>query len=447
MPGREDHPGPPDQLLRGALEVALAVVRRRLSDDPPVPAPRRLVPFLGFARLPDRALAAFRRVLDDDEMLRRATRDAADEDAIGRPSWLFLDRPVRWEDELDLLAGAADVVADEARDRRDEADVRRRLHAEASARRRADEEVARLGQEVGGAKELLAAERRARHRAETDAGRLRRRLSDLAADIEEGHRTQARPSAVLDEVGAGAATSAPDAGVRPSGSVPPQEAQEQVERRDEPVVDLAALTEAVEAATSATEVLSAALVSAARLLTPAVPGPGTAAARPSGPGDRSNEVSHPRRQPVPLPPGTFDDSVAAAEHLMRVPGVFVLVDGYNVTKLARPHLSLAEQRGWLVDAAVELAARSGASLEIVFDGAGERGSAPADLARRVGVQVRFSPEGTEADDLLLDLATATPSYRAVVVASDDRRVQHGALQLGANVISSPQLLAVANRPL
>jgi predicted RNA-binding protein with PIN domain len=148
-----------------------------------------------------------------------------------------------------------------------------------------------------------------------------------------------------------------------------------------------------------------------------------------------------------LPPGTFDDSVEAAGHLVRMAGVWVLVDGYNVTKSARPELTLVDQRQWLADAAVELAARTGARIELVFDGADERASAPADLGRRLGVQLRFSAEGIEADDVLLDLVEKLPQGLPVVVASDDRRVREGARQRGANVLTTAQLLTVLGRPL
>ncbi len=449
MPGRGAHrPGPPDHLLRGAAEVALAVARRRSSDDPAVPAPRRLTPFLDFTRLPDRALAAFRQVLDEDEELRRATRHATDEDSVGRASWLFLDRPEGWEDELDLLAGAAG----DAQDQREEADARRRLEAVEAAHRRVDQEVARLARELGDAKEQLAIERRARRRAESEAGRQRRRSAELASEIDEHRRTASELRSALEE--ARAEADGPTGGeeaiadrARTGAAGAPGDARSEGSPAE--TVDEQALSETLEGAISAAEILSAALAEAARLLAPVVTppdGPPTSAPGPDQQ-DRSETRSSLRRRPVALPPGTFDDSVAAAEHLLRVGQVLVLVDGYNVTKLARPELGLSEQRGWLVDAAVELAARSGAHLELIFDGTDERGSAPADLGRRMGVQVRFSPDGTEADDLLLDLVAVTPVERPVVVASDDRRVQHGARRLGANVITSRQLLAVVRRPM
>ncbi|MDQ3306202.1 MAG: hypothetical protein M3535_09535, partial [Actinomycetota bacterium] len=106
------------------------------------------MPFLAFARLPDRALIGLRRVLDDDDDLRRATSEATSEQAVGRASWLFLDRPVGWEDELDRLVEAADEIAGEARDQRVEADLVRRLQAEETARHRGMQEAAELRRQV-----------------------------------------------------------------------------------------------------------------------------------------------------------------------------------------------------------------------------------------------------------------------------------------------------------
>ncbi len=126
--------------------------------------------------------------------------------------------------------------------------------------------------------------------------------------------------------------------------------------------------------------------------------------------------------------------------------MIVLVDGYNLTKRARPELALADQRRWLVDASVETATRTGAHFEVVFDGADDRERAPADLHRRRGVQVRFSPTGTEADDVVVQRAE-TLAGEPVVVASDDRRVRDGAQRVGANVVGAAQLLAAMKRPL
>lgn len=428
------------------------MARRRSSDDPPVPAPRRLGPFLGFAHLPDRALGPLRRVLDEDEGLRRATRDATDEASVGRASWLFLDRPEGWEDELDRLIGVADETAAGLRDQREESDARRRLQAEEQARRRVEGEATELVRQLGEVKESLAAERRARRRAESDAGRLRRRVADLASEVDERRRSQSELRLALDQAragggGDGGQGTGEGLGAPVAGDEDGERHRE--EHRDDERLIRRDLTSAVDDAREAVEVLSGALAEAARLLVSSSARATTGTPAPARPreGSPSKGGTGLGRRPVPLPPGTFDDSAAAAEHLVRVGRVLVLVDGYNVTKLARPDLSLVEQRGWVVDAAVELAARTGAQVELIFDGADERGSAPADLGRRMGVQVRYSCEGIEADDVILDLVAHAPVARPVVVASDDRRVQDGARRLGANVITSPQLLAVLRRPM
>jgi predicted RNA-binding protein with PIN domain len=146
---------------------------------------------------------------------------------------------------------------------------------------------------------------------------------------------------------------------------------------------------------------------------------------------------------VALPPAVFDDSDEAAAFLVRVNGVVLLVDGYNVTMLGWPGQPIPEQRARLVDALAELVARTGADVEVVFDG-GTDASNRALGARR-GVRVSFSPPGVEADDVVIARAVEVPAHRPVTVASNDRRVQEGARAAGANVISSAQLLAALRR--
>jgi predicted RNA-binding protein with PIN domain len=146
---------------------------------------------------------------------------------------------------------------------------------------------------------------------------------------------------------------------------------------------------------------------------------------------------------VRLPAGVFDDSVEAAEYLVRHPAVVVLVDGYNVSKTAWATAPLEEQRNRLTDALAELNARSGADVVAVFDGSDVERSATA--AARAAVRVRFSPPGVEADDVILGLIDEYPPSRPVVVASSDRRVGDGARDRGANVLSARQLIAALRR--
>ena len=103
---------------------------------------------------------------------------------------------------------------------------------------------------------------------------------------------------------------------------------------------------------------------------------------------------------------------------------------------------LFQQRRRLVDALAELAARTGAEVEVVFDGAEGAGPAPVPSAGRRAVRVRFSAPDVEADDVVIERAGAIPADRPVVVASSDRRVQDGARARGANVLGADQLMAL-----
>jgi predicted RNA-binding protein with PIN domain len=155
-------------------------------------------------------------------------------------------------------------------------------------------------------------------------------------------------------------------------------------------------------------------------------------------------VAAPRRVPLRLPGGIFDDSVEAAEHLLRSPDVALVVDGYNVTMTGWPTLAAAEQRRRLVGALAEVAARTSTEIDIVFDGA-DIGAVPVPAPVRSLVHVRFSPAGVEADDVVLDLVAHLPPARPVVVASSDNRVRDGARALGANVVHARQLLDALRR--
>src|SRR6201999_1834424 len=96
-----------------------------------------------------------------------------------------------------------------------------------------------------------------------------------------------------------------------------------------------------------------------------------------------------RRVPLPLPGGLLDDSIEAVEHLLRAPGLLLLVDGYNVTMTGWPELPVVEQRRRLLVALGETAARTGTEVDVVFDGADvEPLSVPRQVRRMV--RVRFS---------------------------------------------------------
>jgi predicted RNA-binding protein with PIN domain len=120
-------------------------------------------------------------------------------------------------------------------------------------------------------------------------------------------------------------------------------------------------------------------------------------------------------------------------------GASVLVDGYNVAKLAWPELDCAGQRIVLLDAIENLARRFGSDITVVFDGADVVG-AVAD--RRRIVRVVFSPDDVIADDVIRDEVRRLPATRQVVVVTNDQQIIRDVRAMGANTISSDQLLAL-----
>ncbi|OZM70510.1 RNA-binding protein [Amycolatopsis antarctica] len=129
--------------------------------------------------------------------------------------------------------------------------------------------------------------------------------------------------------------------------------------------------------------------------------------------------------------------VGALEQLLALPGMHLVVDGYNVTKTGYPDLPLADQRDRLVQQLGALTARLGAEVTVVWDGAGVL-SVPAAAAR--GVRVLFSDRGVLADDVIRSLVAAEPDGRPVVVATSDRAVAESVRQAGAHAVPSVVLL-------
>ena len=117
----------------------------------------------------------------------------------------------------------------------------------------------------------------------------------------------------------------------------------------------------------------------------------------------------------------------------------MLVDGYNVAKLAWPDLDCAGQRIVLLDAIENLARRFGSDITVVFDGADVIGAA-AD--RRRIVRVVFSPDDVIADDVIRDEVRRLPATRPVVVVTNDQQIVRDVRAMGANTITSEQLLAL-----
>jgi predicted RNA-binding protein with PIN domain len=454
-------------MLRPALELAWVVAKAGTEARQTVAPPGRLRPLMRFAKLPDRALTTVRQVVDEDPEFRGRVAEWADEAKLDRAPWLWLVRPEGWDEELGAMVDAAGVAASAQEEAKEERNARRRLEAAQRALARAEADLIRLRQVNADLVEDLTAERQGRRQADADrdaseTGRLRAeeekarlhqrvaaldgQVASLAGDLaattekltrsdQEGESARAEITSLHDQLQrAGAEQARAQAGqadVRGTVSVGVDRAAGAARDLSQALAELAATIRGGPRVESALETGEAEV--------PATP-PEVPASRP-----RPRRRASVARQPVALPPAVFDDSFEAAEHLVRVKGILLIVDGYNVTISSWPHLELPRQRHHLVDALAELAMRTGLQVHVVFDGTdlNNRFGPPAAARRRL--RVTFSPDGVEADEVIVNLVDQLDPAQPVVVATDDREVRDGVRRRGANVISVAQLLAVLRR--
>jgi predicted RNA-binding protein with PIN domain len=207
-------------------------------------------------------------------------------------------------------------------------------------------------------------------------------------------------------------------------------------RRD----DLRALVDAADLAQRLATGLSGVADQARRVLDDAAPGDGA----PEGDMKKGKQdrESRPRRAHPRVPPGMVDDDPDALDAMLRTPRAVLVVDGYNVSMLAWGDAPPAQQRDRLLSAISELQLRTRARVILVFDGADVGGVLPP---RRPGVRVVFSPEGEEADAVVVRQAMDLPVEVPVVVASSDGWVGEHARESGAHVVSSETLLRALRR--
>lgn len=149
-----------------------------------------------------------------------------------------------------------------------------------------------------------------------------------------------------------------------------------------------------------------------------------------------------RRAQPRVPPGMVEDDPDALDAMLRTPRAVLVVDGYNVSMLAWGDVPPAQQRDRLLNAVSELQLRTRARIVLVFDGADVGSVLPP---RRPGVRVVFSPEGEEADVVVVRQAADLPVEVPVVVASSDAWVGRQARETGARVVSSATLLRALRR--
>lgn len=153
--------------------------------------------------------------------------------------------------------------------------------------------------------------------------------------------------------------------------------------------------------------------------------------------------------PVPGAPargtsrGRGADDPALLGELLAMPRAHLVVDGYNVSKLAWPEQPLAEQRRRLTERLANLAGRTGAEVTCCFDGRDAPVPDRSPAGPR-GVRVLFS-HGEIADDLIRRLVRAEPAGRVVVAVTSDRALGTDLEAAGARVLPSATLLARLGR--
>ena len=420
------------------MEAALAVAREGLTADPPVQPPPALRRYLGFKKLSVPVLRAIARVVDADDEFRARVAAGVDEVAVGPAGVLWLTRPEGWDDELSKLEAHKAATAAASADAREERDARRRLASARAAADRATAAAHERAAKLDGMRAELGVERSRRAAAE-------QRIAELEALL--GEAQAARESALREQRGAEARVVELTADAR-AARAQLAELSRAPAASDRPSEDLRRFGEAVHAVARR----AAELADELRVLEEStVAGPDVDLDRVAGSRHRparseaeAEAAAVARRQAVALPPGLHDDSVDVVDHLLRVPGMLLLVDGYNVSMVGWPEESVREQRRRLLTALEEKALRTGAPIEVVFDGAEVDGVGVRAQGRPM-VRVRFSPPGIEADDVLLDLVAQLPTRRPVTVASSDNRVRDGTRLRGGNLLHSRQLLDALRR--
>ena len=396
--------------LRSAIEFAVAIAAEGQKVKPPIAYPAVLKPFLRAPRIPSGELGRLRRAIEaDPEFRRRLSAGALPElvDAIGI-EWLRRDEG--WEERLaGLVAEREDASAqagDESALRR--AERRREAAEHAAARTRA--ELVALQARCEELTAQLATARDAGRGAQGDVEGVR---AELAAARRDARHANDRAVAARERL----------AGVEAMRDAAIQRAEAAEAQRDALLAD--------RAERGGIEVSGAQVVELRDLARSA-----------RGLADRLAsliEVGAARRVPLSLPGGVARDSQRATEHLLRTPGALVLVDGYNVAKLAWPAEDLAHQRQRCLDLVDDVARRFGSDITVVFDGADVVG---AHAARRRMSRVVYSKPGVTADDVIRAEVTAAPVERAVVVVTNDQAIRRDVAAAGANWLTSDALIAL-----
>jgi len=143
--------------------------------------------------------------------------------------------------------------------------------------------------------------------------------------------------------------------------------------------------------------------------------------------------------------GRPEDDPTVIDQVLAIPGVHLIIDGYNVTKRGYGALPLQAQRVRLLSGLGPLAGRAPeAEITVVFD-ATAVASRPVGVTAPRGVRVLFSRLGELADEEIVRLVRAEPFGRPIVVVTSDREVADTCAADGARAVPSAALLARLER--
>lgn len=449
--------------LRPALEHALAEARRlEREHQGRLPGPVADLVRSRKAILSPASATTLLVSLERNPEFRQQVAATATQEALGRLPWLWLCRPEGWEAEAQLLRReqAPEARPDappgskqdsgegrqEDRSRRELVRARQRLVA-------IEDELARANARVA---QLAEANRHLRQQLDLALSESRsweRRAGELSQDLEEAHRRLAQGRSQLESLQrhleaerkrrrkAEAATNEAAKLLEQSRSVSEEALAHSHRHLGEAQAARLSLEQAYRAAQDLVDALKEALGTPqpnGGIATPRDLSEGSTRSRPMPRADH-------RRRPLPTPAGMLEDSLEAADHLLGVQEVLVVVDGYNVALSSWSDQDLKALRDRLVNALGEFALRRRVPVVVVFDGQGAGGRVPSPEAARPYLKVVFSASEVEADEEILSVVRSLPADQPVVVATDDQEVRHGARALGANVLSVEQLLRVIGR--
>ena len=443
-----DVAGVPDTSLRSALEFAVGIAAAGQKLRPPLAIPAGFKPYLKFNRLDRAALHAVRRAMTADDEFRNRIAGVATAELVDEIGIAWLQRADDWHDRVRMLHAAAREAAEEANT---EVALRK-----AERRREAAENVAaRANAELIGHNDTLAREQLRREKAEqaaaaasTELGSLRNEITGLRREVDklrqklatETDRTLRSEQALAElreQLAAVEAMRDQILAERVSSVGPPSLVPDLTESPEAAVAVQSnrIAARALQQAAGATRDLANALATAADALgTPPTTAPKSERA--------ARSPRAPQRKPIAIPGGVYGDSLAAATHVLRTAQAVVIVDGYNVAKLAWPNFELSDQRQMCIDLLEDVARRYGTEIHVVFDGADVVGGS---AGRRL-IRVQFSPAGVIADDVIRAEVQALPASTPVVVVTNDQAIVADVRADGANVVSSDMLLAIAGRP-